>query len=226
MKLLKNQIKQIIKEEIKSVIDEMYYDSLKDVKNYKDTDELIGQRVWTHTNRSHRSQGRNGMIGIYGTTKNGIRTGSPLNYTNCIRLGDPIVFQVSSGTERIAATGTRTLVAGVSGTVIETKEGQELNGFIPFGFSPFVEPKYFNVDGKKLITAEEVYFHASEDGKYTSLVKGPVFESESENQHFYLPFEQEDMKNITKLSPKQKRKHNRKTKPTPDKIQMPLNFGD
>ena len=69
MKLLKNQIKQIIKEEIKSVIDEMYYDSLKDVKNYKDTDELIGQRVWTHTNRSHRSQGRNGMIGIYGTTR-------------------------------------------------------------------------------------------------------------------------------------------------------------
>ena len=70
---------------------------------------------------------------------------------------------------------------------------------------------------------QEVYFHASEDGKYTSLVKGPVFESESENQQFYLPFEQEDMKNITK-EPKQKRKYNRK--PKPDKIQMPLNFGD
>ena len=179
MKLTTEQIKDIIKEELESVIDEVYYDSRGDVENYKDGDELIGQRLWSHTNRTHRKNNKNGMIGLYGVNKKGNRKGSPLYYTNCIRLGNPIVFQVSeSGAEKVAQTGHRTLVAGVSGTVIETKEEQDLEGFVPFEFDPHGQYKFFNVGGKKLIGAEEVYFHASEDGKYTSLVKGPQFEGE------------------------------------------------
>ena len=179
MKLALGIIKKLIKEEIESVIDEIKYDSRDDVPNYKDADELIGQRLWSHTNRTHRGRGMNGMIGLYGVNKKGNRKGSPLYYTNCIRLGGHIVFQTSeTGADKIAQTGHRTLVAGVSGTVIETKEEQDLEGFIPFGFNPFGENKFFHVDGKKLVGAKEVYFHASEDGKYKSLVKDPQFEGE------------------------------------------------
>jgi len=185
MKINPEQLKNIIKEEMKSVIVEMYYDSLKDVKNYKDGDELIGQRLWSHTNRTHRARKMNGMIGLYGVNNKGNRKGSPLYYTNCIRLGSPIVFQTSeAGAEKVAQTGHRTLVAGISGTVIETKEGQELEGFVPFSFNPFGDNKFFHIDGKKLVNAEQVYFHASEDGKYTSLVKDPQFEKEQ----MLLPF--------------------------------------
>ena len=185
MKITSEQLKNIVKEELEAVIDEQYYDSLKPVDNYKDGDDLIGQRLWSHTNRTHRNQGKNGMFGLYGVNNKGNRKGSPLYYTNCIRLGSPIVFQISeAGAEKVAQTGHRTLVAGVSGTVIETKEGQELEGFEPFGFNPFGENKFFHIDGKKLVSAEQVYFHASEDGKYTSLVKGPQFEAEQ----MLLPF--------------------------------------
>ena len=203
MKLTVQQIKTIIKEEMEAVIDEVYYDSRKDVENYKDGDELIGQRLWSHTNRTHRAQGKNGMIGLYGVNSKGKRKGSPLYYTNCIRLGSPLVFQASeSGAEKIAQSGHRTLVAGVSGKVIATNEGEELEGFVPFGFNPFGENKYFHVDGKKILTADEVYFHASEDGKYTSLVKGPKFEQ----------------------APVKTAKA--KIKKKPSTVQLPLDFGD
>ena len=54
---------------------EAYYDSLKPVEDYMDADDLIGKRLWAHTNRTHRNQGRNGMIGLYGTTPKGTRKG-------------------------------------------------------------------------------------------------------------------------------------------------------
>ena len=174
MKISNEEIKKIIKEEIESVIDEVYYDSLGDVENYKDADELIGQRLWAHTNRTNRNQKKNGMIGLYGTNKRGNRAGSPLYYTNCIRLGAPIVFQSSEKqAKKIQQTGHRVLIAGVSGTVLKTREG-EYSGFVEIIFNPFGENKYFHpVDdpNQKLTTAKEVYFEATEDGKWKLMAK-------------------------------------------------------
>jgi len=230
MNLSSRELISLIREELSNFLDEMKYDSRKDVEGYVDADELKGKRVWTHTNRTHRNQGKNGMIGIYGTTSSGARTGNPLYYTNCIRLGPPVVFQTSeSGVERIQKTGKRTLVAGTSGKVLETNEGENLSGFLPFTFSPFGDKKFFHLESdpnKKLVSGDEVYFQASEDGKYTSLVKNPVFQNDSENKQLYLPYEPDEMKNITKLSPKEKRRYNRKPKQTPNKIQLPLEFED
>jgi hypothetical protein len=171
-------------------LQEVYYDSLKPVENYRDADDLIGQRLWAHTNRTHRNQKRNGMIGLYGTTDKGTKTGSPLFYTNALRLTSPIVFQVSeSGAERIARlhreTGkpSRTLVAGVSGVVTKTNEGQSLSGFQEVIFNPFAENKFFHVANNPdvpIVTADEVFFQATESTalgepreNYVFMVKNP-----------------------------------------------------
>jgi len=232
VKITSEQIRDIVKEELEAVIDEQYYNSLKPVENYKDGDDLIGQRLWSHTNRTHRGRGMNGMIGLYGVNSKGNRKGSPLYYTNCIRLGNPIVFQVSeTGAEKIAQTGHRTLAAGVSGKVIKTNEEQDLEGFVPFGFNPFGENKFFHVDGKKLIGAEEVYFYASEDGKYKSLVKKPKFEGQEEEPENMekepkLPFSPDDLEKFDKPSISGKRKYNRRKKVKDPMTQVPLDFGE
>ena len=176
MRISKRQLRKIIREAIN--LHEIYYDSLKPVENYRDADDLMVQRLWAHTNRTHRNQKRNGMVGLYGTTSKGTRTGSPLFYTNALRLGGPIVFQVSAGKSLsdIEKTGKRTLVAGVSGTVIETNEDRGLAGFEEVVFNPFAEEKYFHVAGKPdepIATGDEVYFKATEDGEWIFLVKNP-----------------------------------------------------
>jgi hypothetical protein len=156
---------------------EKFYDSRKPIEGYVEANEILGKRVWVHTNRTHRNQGYNGMIGIYGTNNKGKRTGSPLNYTNEIRLKQPIVFETSeAGSERITLTGKRTLVAGVSGVVSET-EG-ESSGFSRIEYLPEVG-HFFDVsdsERKKVIGADEVYFTSGEDGKYLMLAKNPKFE--------------------------------------------------
>tara|TARA_Y100000389_G_scaffold190835_1_gene216132 strand:+ start:120 stop:668 length:549 start_codon:yes stop_codon:yes gene_type:complete len=176
MKITKRQLRKIIRESIE--LQEVYYDSLKPVENYTDADDLIGRRLWAHTNRTHRNQGRNGMVGLYGTTSKGTRTGSPLFYTNALRLGSPVVFQVSAGKSLsdIEKTGKRTLVAGVSGTVIETNEDRDIESFQEVVFNPFTEEKYFHVAGspdEPIATADEVYFKATEGGEWLFLVKNP-----------------------------------------------------
>jgi hypothetical protein len=193
MKITKRQLRQIIREALEGSDDlrtipvmslqEVYYDSLKPVENYRDADDLIGQRLWAHTNRTHRNQKKNGMVGLYGTTSRGTRTGSPLFYTNALRLGAPIVFQVSSGKSLsdIEKTGKRTLVAGVSGTVIETNEDRDLAGFQEVVFNPFAEEKYFHTSenpDEPIMTGDEVYFKATEDGEWIFLVKNPKGASE------------------------------------------------
>ena len=184
MKITKKQLRKIIRESIE--LQEVYYDSLKPVENYTDADDLIGRRLWAHTNRTHRNQKRNGMVGLYGTTDKGTRTGSPLFYTNAVRLGGPIVFQVSAGKglDDIKKTKKRTLVAGVSGTVIKTNEGANIEGFQEVIFNPFAEEKYFYVAGnpdEPIATGDEVYFAAPEEAAFqredkppwTFLVKNP-----------------------------------------------------
>ena len=62
--------------------EEVYYDSRKEVEGYVDANDLVGQRLWFHTNRTHRNNGWNGMIGIYDTTPSGIKEGYAGRYTN------------------------------------------------------------------------------------------------------------------------------------------------
>ena len=157
---------------------EAYYDSLKPVEGYMDADDLIGKRLWAHTNRTHRNQGKNGMIGLYGTTPKGTRKGSPLYYTNAIRLSSPIVFQVAGGSavDSIKKSGKRTLVAGVSGTVVKTREASGASGFKEIVFKPFGDAQYFHVKGdpdNRVDTADEVFFTANEGGKWMFLAENP-----------------------------------------------------
>jgi hypothetical protein len=157
---------------------EKYYNSRKPVKGYIESEELIGKHLWVHTNRTYRNDGYNGMLGIYGVNSKGNRTGSPLNYTNDIKLKSPIVFQVpdpsSAGLKTYVETGKRTLLAGVSGIVTESNENT--SGFEAIDYNPTLG--YFlklnDPDKKKIIGASEVYFHADEDGKYQTLAKGII----------------------------------------------------
>jgi RNA polymerase sigma-70 factor (ECF subfamily) len=152
---------------------EDYYDSRKPVDGYVDSDDLVGQHLWVHTNRTHRNNGWNGMIGIYDATKSGRKAGKAGRYTNEVRIESPIYFQTSeSGAESIQQTGHRILIAGVSGVVVPT-EGS-LSGFEEISYSPF-DPGYFfkvgDPDVREIIGASEVYFKATEEGEWIMMAK-------------------------------------------------------
>jgi len=175
--------KQILKEFRRLAglpLEEQYYESRKDLEGYIDTDELIGKRLWFHTNRTHRNQGKNGMVGIYTVDGKGNRGKLTNNYTNEVRIGSPVHFQTSdSGAKRISDTGHRTLIAGVSGTVKKTDSGNT-SGMEEATFNPFDENAawfYLKNDSEKkeIISADEVYFYATEDGQWVFLVKGAQF---------------------------------------------------
>ena len=154
---------------------EKFYNSRKNVKGYVESSELIGKRLWVHTNRTNRNNGYNGMVGIYVVNSKGYRTGSPLYYTNSIRLVSPIVFEASqTGAKRIATSGKRTLVAGVSGVV--TQEKGSTTGFKVIGYTPEIGHFYCQDDPerKAIISASEVVFFADEGGTYTIKAKDPV----------------------------------------------------
>ena len=173
--------------ESKGLLDEAYYEARKPLEGYVDAEELLGQRLWFHTNRTHRNQGKNGMIGIYSVTGRGTKKSLTNNYTNEVRIKSPIVFQTSeSGAERIQKSrekvgdaGKRTLIAGVSGVVAPTDSGNT-GGMEQAQFNPFDEAApWFYLKGdsekKEIISAEEVYFYATEDGNWFFYVKGPEF---------------------------------------------------
>jgi len=172
---------------IKENLDEEYFDSRKEIEDYVDSEDLIGKLFWFHTNRTHRNQGKNGMVGIYSVDAKGNRGNALKMYTNEVRIQSPIKFQTSeSGSERIrksqdtdGGAGTRTLVAGVSGKVMSTDSGNtggmELANFNPFDSNaPWF---YLNNDGEKkeIISADEVYFYADEAGQWYFYVKNPKF---------------------------------------------------
>jgi len=172
---------------IKETIEEEYFDSRKPVEDYVDAEELVGKLYWFHTNRTHRNHGKNGMVGIYSVGKNGERGEALKMYTNEVRIKSPIYFQTSeSGSKRIRNTkekdggaGTRTLVAGVSGVVAPTDSGNtsgmELANFNPFDANaPWF---YLNNDSEKkeIVSADEVYFYATEEGQWFFYVKNAQF---------------------------------------------------
>lgn len=166
---------------IKENLDEEYYDNLEKPMEgqYVDTNELVGQRLFFHTNRSNRNAKRNGMIGIYGVKDTGKMGKREELYTNEVRLVAPILFQSSdSATASIAKTGHRTLNAGVTG-VVASLEG--MGSGIPATYNPFDKDGaswFYLIDDKEkkeLESAEEVYFLATEGGEWKFLVKNPVY---------------------------------------------------
>lgn len=168
----------IIYRRIQKTTEEVYYDSRKEVEGYVDANEIVGQRLWFHTNRTHRNNGWNGMIGIYNCTRSGRRVGLAGRYTNEVRLTSPIYFQSSeAGAKSIKASGDRTLIAGVSGVVIPTTD--DTYGMMRVTYNPYDVGHFHLIDDEKkskIISAEEVYFNSTEDGKWEFWVKSPIFE--------------------------------------------------
>lgn len=156
---------------------EKYYDSKGDLDGYVDANDLVGQRLWFHTNRTHRNNGLNGMIGIYDTTPSGRKTGLAGRYTNEVRLTEPVFFQTSeSGAEAIKQTGHRTLIAGVSGVVVPTNA--DVTDMIEITYDPFDKGYFHEIgddDKKEIVSGSEVYFNATEDGNWNIYVKDPIY---------------------------------------------------
>jgi hypothetical protein len=169
---------------IKENLDEEYYESRKPVKDYIDAEDLINKRLWFHTNRTHRNNGWNGMIGIYGSDSEGKKEGSPLGYTNEVRIKSPIYFQTSeSGSNYIKNSVEkgaiqRVLIAGFSGVVVPTRSG-DINGMVMIKFDPLDEAPWFYVVGdnekKQIVSADEVYFNATEAGNWETYAANPIF---------------------------------------------------
>lgn len=159
--------------------EEVYYDSRKDLEGYVDTNDLVGKRLWFHTNRTHRNNGYNGMIGVYDTTPSGRKSGLAGRYTNEVRLSEPIFFQTSeSGANTIKGSGDRILIAGVSGVVVPTNN--DTNGMVKITYNPFDIAYFHEIDDedkKEIVSAEEVYFNASEDGNWEIWAKNPKYKT-------------------------------------------------
>ena len=155
--------------------EEVYFDSRKPLEGYVDANDLVGQRLWFHTNRTHRNNGYNGMIGIYDTTRSGRKVGLAGKYTNEVRLTSPIYFQTSeAGAVTIKDKGDRILIAGVSGVVVPTDNNTD--GMVKITYNPF-DVAYFHqiddTDKKEIVSADEVYFNASEEGQWEIWAKNP-----------------------------------------------------
>ena len=157
--------------------EEVYYNSRKEVEGYVDANDLVGQRLWFHTNRTHRNNGWNGMIGIYDTTPSGRKEGYAGRYTNEVRVSEPVFFQTSeAGAKSIKENDKRILIAGVSGVVIPTNN--DTSGMVKVTYNHF-DVAYFHIiddeDKKEVKSAKEVYFNATEEGQWDIWVKDPQF---------------------------------------------------
>lgn len=167
---------------LENLIQEVYYDSRKPHPLYKNVLDYVGERVWVHTERTQRNNGRNGMIGVYKAGNSNNRVGSPYFKTNAIALQN-CVFQVSGGKaiEKIQQGGDRTLVAGVVGDVIAIKEEMynpslcaPRQPYIPISFNPKIGNYFYALNNpeKPLVGCKLLYFTASEDGKWTMTAMG------------------------------------------------------
>lgn len=154
---------------------EMYFDEKSDVDGYVDANDIVGQRLWFHTNRTHRNNDCNGMIGIYDVTNSGRKTGYAGRYTNEVRLKSPIFFQTSeAGSERIKRTNTRHLISGVSGVVVPTDD--DITDMIKITYSPFGHGYFHEIgDDREIISGEEVYFNATRKGTWELYIKNPIY---------------------------------------------------
>ena len=166
--------------------EEVYYNSLKDCEGYVDANDLVGQHLWFHTNRTHKRNRWNGLIGIYDSTPSGRREGVAGRYTNEVRITEPIFFQTSqAGSSRIKETGDRSLIAGVSGVVIPTNN--DTSGMVRITYNPFDVAYFHEIDDeskKEIISGDEVYFNASEEGEWEIWLKNPRYKVSSKFENF------------------------------------------
>ena len=176
------------KELVKENIDEEYYDSRKPVEGYVDAEDLIGEYVWVHTNFTHRNHGQNGMVGIYRPNSIGYKAGSPIGYTNEIRINGHLVFeQNEKAAARVKEKQLKQVIAGVSGTVIPTDSGNTTGMDLAVynakeGLGYFHLASGFTGIPKKIIGGDEVYFFGNESGNYSFYVKNPIFEENNEEE--------------------------------------------
>lgn len=178
---MKIKLREFIKTIIREYLNEQYYDNLKPNKKYVDAEDILGKNVWIHTNYTNKNQGKNGMIGLYSPNSEGYKTGSPIGYTNEIRLGGDLVFeQPEKGAEWIEKNQKKLLVAGVSGVVIPTDSGNvsgmklvTYNAKKGLGFFHLVNDT--NDRPMKIIGGDEVYLKANKELKYEFYVKNPIF---------------------------------------------------
>ena len=186
MKLTTKQLKQIIREEL----EEVYYNSRGNHELYDDASSHIGERVWVHTERTSKNQGKNGMIGVYRATDKGTKTGNPYFKTNAIALEDCKFFGSAYGARKFKETGKRFLVAGISGIVSEWNdheqdwntfnihnprdpEGQEITYDPTLGYFFLVN----DADKKEIKEADAIFFIASEQGEWYVSAVNPKFDN-------------------------------------------------
>jgi len=158
-------------------------------EGYDDASNHIGERIWVHTNFTHRNNKHNGAVGVYTPKADGFKQGSPQWYTNEVRLNGPLVFeQPESGARRIKATGTKALVAGISGIVIPSgklsSEGKgDTSGMELVTYNAKEGLGYFHLVNdseqppRKIIGGDEAYIWCSEEGRYGLYIKNPIFEN-------------------------------------------------
>lgn len=176
------ELRKLIQKTIKECLNEMYRDDLKSNKDYINSDDILGDNVWIHTNFTNRNQGRNGLVGLYKPNAKGYKSGSPIGYTNEIRLGGKLVFEQSEkGAERVFKNQSKELIAGISGVVLPTDSGNT-SGMDLVTYNAKEGLGYFHLVNetsekpKKIIGASEVYLFATEALRYMLYVKNPMFE--------------------------------------------------
>jgi len=186
------QLRKLIQRTIKECLNEMYRDDLKSNKDYINSDDILGDNVWIHTNFTNRNQGRNGLIGLYKPNAKGYKSGSPIGYTNEIRLGGKLVFEQSEkGAEWIFKNQLKQLTAGISGVVLPTDSGNT-SGMDLVTYNAKEGLGYFHLVNetsekpKKIIGASEVYLFATEALRYMLYVKNPMFEQDNLKEVNYL----------------------------------------
>jgi hypothetical protein len=181
--IVMEQLRKLIRKTIKEYLNEMYREDLKPNESYTNAEDILGDNVWIHTNFTNRNQGRNGLVGLYKPNAKGYRSGSPIGYTNEIRLGGKLVFEQSEkGAERVFKNQSKKLVAGISGVVLPTDSGNT-SGMDLVTYNAKEGLGYFHLVNetsekpKKIIGASEVYLSANDALKFMLYVKNPMFEN-------------------------------------------------
>ena len=162
--------------------------------------ELLGEKVWFHTNRHNINHKKNGAFGVYGRTKGGKKDSKSgiIGYTNDILLGGDINFDISLGYHKIIRTtkdagemAKRSQIVGVGGTVQELpKDPNIVKNSVDSEeilYNPFVSDYFHTLDTKyKISGAEFLYAEYRPDGSYSLHAINPILEELPERDYCAL----------------------------------------
>jgi len=159
-----------------------------------DSPELLGKKVWFHTNRHNIKFKRNGAFGVFGLTKTGKKDSKPgiIGYTNDILIGGDVNFDISPGYHEIMRTtkdkgqmSKRQQKVGVGGTVLELPDDPMTfkEGSVEIKYNPFFSDFFYTANGtQKVVGADYVYAEYRPDGMYSLHAIDPVTESFEEGE--------------------------------------------